>query len=646
MLLSFDSGLLPIERREERRLDSKQSSEVRSDYKAVHWDEETIAEHDLERGTRQKIDEPDTPFVHSPATTSDTDEFSENLPSTDEDNDDKQQTVKFDISKRNKKPFTNKDSKESANPAAVAERLNEWMLDKKNQESGEATPDSRAPQRRLRRKISLVADDEPKSSSTAFQKKREQHYKEMACMARAIKKGDQLSKNSSDSEGSSDADKKVVTNTNTNINQGPLAVKRTHSRRNKLERPQSSTSFESDEVTGSAAESERSEQSERSDRLESSSFVERRKKHYDEGSSVFRVVVGQVRTNTNTNINASVKRPIHVAEPNPMEAGRPSSVQFPGDSPMDVTEPTSVDEFRRRRKEHCREGEWISSSLGSSDREDDSESTKRKCSKNSNKSVEVVSDLGDSASHSHAFAEKRKKHYNEGEMLKQLRLRMALDPSEDSDTAVSANPSEPNDGVGPITAPPTSVSPHTGEFNSTATPSVPSYSPSFPSRCLSPEDDTTWNSHGSHGNASVLFISPRAQAEELGGHRTPEERAAFEEKRRAHYNQRAQTNAAGRWRIGAEDGDDEMSIASSFRESRDDERVAPALGGNPQQERDHTDTGPAVVVAGAVGEGEAVGENGMHGDADGNDGCVGDEGRRLSRVRFAVGGKEESGQDA
>jgi len=37
----------------------------------VHWDEQVIAEHDKERGTRQKIDEPDTPFVRSPQTTSD-----------------------------------------------------------------------------------------------------------------------------------------------------------------------------------------------------------------------------------------------------------------------------------------------------------------------------------------------------------------------------------------------------------------------------------------------------------------------------------------------------------------------------------------------------------------------------------------------
>merc|ERR1740138_1232954 len=37
----------------------------------VTWDEDAIREHDKERGTRQKIDEPDTPFVRSPQSASD-----------------------------------------------------------------------------------------------------------------------------------------------------------------------------------------------------------------------------------------------------------------------------------------------------------------------------------------------------------------------------------------------------------------------------------------------------------------------------------------------------------------------------------------------------------------------------------------------
>ena len=46
-----------IQRKEEivRSLQKKQ--------KVVHFDEETIAEHDKERGTRMKIDEPPTPYV-------------------------------------------------------------------------------------------------------------------------------------------------------------------------------------------------------------------------------------------------------------------------------------------------------------------------------------------------------------------------------------------------------------------------------------------------------------------------------------------------------------------------------------------------------------------------------------------------------
>lgn len=35
--------------------------------KVLTWDEETIAEHDLERGTRQKIEEPNTPWMGSPS---------------------------------------------------------------------------------------------------------------------------------------------------------------------------------------------------------------------------------------------------------------------------------------------------------------------------------------------------------------------------------------------------------------------------------------------------------------------------------------------------------------------------------------------------------------------------------------------------
>ena len=41
---------------------SKQSSTEAS--KSIVWDDPTIQKHDLERGTRQKIDEPKTPYIH------------------------------------------------------------------------------------------------------------------------------------------------------------------------------------------------------------------------------------------------------------------------------------------------------------------------------------------------------------------------------------------------------------------------------------------------------------------------------------------------------------------------------------------------------------------------------------------------------
>eukprot|EP00403_Amphidinium_massartii_P042543 CAMPEP_0178443892 /NCGR_PEP_ID=MMETSP0689_2-20121128/39166_1 /TAXON_ID=160604 /ORGANISM="Amphidinium massartii, Strain CS-259" /LENGTH=183 /DNA_ID=CAMNT_0020067987 /DNA_START=30 /DNA_END=578 /DNA_ORIENTATION=- len=40
----------------------------------IQWDEDNLAEHDKDRGTRQKIDEPPTPYVWSPAAMSEDDE--------------------------------------------------------------------------------------------------------------------------------------------------------------------------------------------------------------------------------------------------------------------------------------------------------------------------------------------------------------------------------------------------------------------------------------------------------------------------------------------------------------------------------------------------------------------------------------------
>eukprot|EP00927_Polykrikos_kofoidii_P057128 TRINITY_DN51236_c0_g1_i1.p1 TRINITY_DN51236_c0_g1~~TRINITY_DN51236_c0_g1_i1.p1 ORF type:complete len:290 (-),score=50.47 TRINITY_DN51236_c0_g1_i1:167-955(-) len=55
---------------EEQRPNRKRVRTERRRDLHVQWDEDNIAEHDKLRGTRQKIDEPPTPFVHSPASIS------------------------------------------------------------------------------------------------------------------------------------------------------------------------------------------------------------------------------------------------------------------------------------------------------------------------------------------------------------------------------------------------------------------------------------------------------------------------------------------------------------------------------------------------------------------------------------------------
>lgn len=44
--------------------DSSQGKSKKARIGGIQWDEPTIAEHDKERGTRMKIEEPDTPFNH------------------------------------------------------------------------------------------------------------------------------------------------------------------------------------------------------------------------------------------------------------------------------------------------------------------------------------------------------------------------------------------------------------------------------------------------------------------------------------------------------------------------------------------------------------------------------------------------------
>ena len=60
--MSSDHHLTAVERYGGSIMKASSNPKPHSEKRNLQWDEETIAEHDKERGTRQKIDEPPTPF--------------------------------------------------------------------------------------------------------------------------------------------------------------------------------------------------------------------------------------------------------------------------------------------------------------------------------------------------------------------------------------------------------------------------------------------------------------------------------------------------------------------------------------------------------------------------------------------------------
>jgi len=246
----------------------------------VHWDEQVIEEHNKERGTRQKIDEPDTPYVRSPQTASD----SEGGPAS---SDDEHRTgprgphhpsasassgagsgPAGPSSGGGAPPVVPDQGLGDVDPLALASRLDSWVKSGGNQRrssaasssvassdgneyaadveysrlsSGcssrssssappgrhppDATADGAAPRTaerhraREERRISMSADAlQPKPTSDFFKAKRAQHYNEVAAMKAFKSTGPRAGGDSSpESETSDEAQTK--TNTNTNINQ-------------------------------------------------------------------------------------------------------------------------------------------------------------------------------------------------------------------------------------------------------------------------------------------------------------------------------------------------------------------------------------------------------------------------------------------
>mmetsp|Transcript_92982 Transcript_92982/g.170550 ORF Transcript_92982/g.170550 Transcript_92982/m.170550 type:complete len:637 (-) Transcript_92982:52-1962(-) len=230
----------------------------------VTWDEQAIAEHDKLRGTRQKIDEPDTPFVRSPQTASD----SEAGPaSSDDEHRHFRPPVRLPMKGVNWKPEPEPDggsacpAEREVNATAVADRLDAWvrsggacrpsppgsLFSNASSDAGDCVADtsrmssacssrssSSAPQRRQPaegvfdtskrshnkdRRISLEEEAAPRPSSDKFMAKRAQHYNEVAAM-KAFKQQTWKDEATSDSDTSDEEkqDDHIITNTNTNIN--------------------------------------------------------------------------------------------------------------------------------------------------------------------------------------------------------------------------------------------------------------------------------------------------------------------------------------------------------------------------------------------------------------------------------------------
>lgn len=216
----------------------------------VHWDEQAIVEHDKERGTRQKIDEPDTPWVRSPQTASDCEPWPASS-----DND---RHISFrppvritfnpcENSTREISPV-----RRDVNPEVVAHCLDAWVrsgatrAEHRRGASGTSSDggdvadhsnlssacssrcSSSAPHRRpssdggshrgSERHISIDVELLPKPTSDDFKAKRTQHYNEMAAIKAFKQQEDEEECLDSDT---SDEDKRydlITINTNTNIN--------------------------------------------------------------------------------------------------------------------------------------------------------------------------------------------------------------------------------------------------------------------------------------------------------------------------------------------------------------------------------------------------------------------------------------------
>eukprot|EP00933_Yihiella_yeosuensis_P043672 TRINITY_DN38605_c0_g1_i1.p1 TRINITY_DN38605_c0_g1~~TRINITY_DN38605_c0_g1_i1.p1 ORF type:complete len:191 (+),score=49.06 TRINITY_DN38605_c0_g1_i1:68-640(+) len=162
----------------------KRSRPASTEAAHVSWDEENLAEHDKLRGTRQKIDEPKTPFVHSPLDVSE-DEAITDSPQAPRPTPDKAKTG------------TEGGLKFAVDPATLGARLQALAEDGPGaKQDGAAEPEESPSERKM---VWTVATGPGKPSSASFKAKRAAHYNEFKVM-QAMRKGESSGDETSDEE--------------------------------------------------------------------------------------------------------------------------------------------------------------------------------------------------------------------------------------------------------------------------------------------------------------------------------------------------------------------------------------------------------------------------------------------------------------
>lgn len=375
----------------------------------VHWDEEAIAEHDKERGTRQKIDEPDTPFIRSPQTASDSE--------GDRADSDEEQRLRRAIGGATGSSSGPSAGSPDVDAKALASRLDLWLESGANQRrpstassgtseggvdyhadnsginsacssrsSSFSAPATHARRRNsdesgaseggraTERRISLPDDSpQPKPTSATFRAKRAQHYNEVAAL-KSFRKRPNKDGDSTPESDTSDENFQVKTNTNTNINQtSSKGVDGKVDRKGDKERRGNSSNSSTSAIKApctlashGSCSSDGSQAPETEQRSRGVSFSEgesgnesreefkhQRRDHYaHEWTKDPKVAaeVSSLETNTNTNMNIGLSCKGRVRKHNPMEGGRPP-VQF-GEGEAEPSQGRSSEEFTSHRRQH------------------------------------------------------------------------------------------------------------------------------------------------------------------------------------------------------------------------------------------------------------------------------------------------------